>query len=103
MKSTVTGRHVEITTEIRGIITQKLARIERLLHDNAVSIQFVLTRTRGRCGAEVVLHVRGDHMLHGEDEGGGWEQAIGGAIDKVHQQAHTLKSRWETRHRNNAR
>ena len=103
MKSTVTGRHVEITPEIRGIITQKLARLERLLHDNAVSIQFVLTRSRGRCGAEVVLHVRGDHMLHGEDEGGHWEQAIGGALDKVQQQAHTLKSRWETRHRNNAR
>ena len=103
MKSTVTGRHVEITPEIRGIINQKLARLERLLHDNAVSIQFVLTRTRGRCGAEVVLHVRGDHMLHGEEEGDQWEQAIGGAIDKVHQQPHSLKSRWETRHRNNAR
>lgn len=103
MKSTVTGRHVEITPEIRQIIARKLERLERLLHDNAVSIQFVLARGRGRCRAEVVLHVRGDHMLHGEEEDGQWEQTIGGAIDKVHQQAHTLKSRWETRHRNSAR
>ena len=103
MKSAVTGRHVEITLGIRRIIAQKQARLERLLHENAVSIQFVLTQAHRRCCAEVVLHVRGDHVLHGDEEGERWDQAIGGAVDKVHQQAHTLKSRWETRHRQDAR
>lgn len=103
MKNAVTGRHVEITPEIRRIIARKQARLERFLHDNAVSIQFVLTQTHRRCCAEVVLHVRGDHVLHGDDEGERWDQAIGGAVDKVRRQARTLKGRWETRHRQDAR
>ena len=103
MTSTVTSRHVEITPSIRMIITQKLAKIERLLQDSAVSAQVVLSQERHRCRAEMTVHVRGDHMLHGQDEGGQWPQAIGGAVEKVQQQAHTLKTRWEKRRRAVAR
>ena len=103
MTSTVTSRHVEITPAIRLIITQKLAKLERLLQENAVSAQVVLSQERHRCRAEMTVHVRGDHMLHGEDEDGQWPQAIGGAVEKVHQQAYTLKTRWEKRRRVTAR
>ena len=99
MTSTVSSRHVDVTPAIRQIINQKLAKIERLLQDNAVSAQVVLSQQRHRCHAEMTVHVRGDHFLHGEDEGGQWSLAIGGAVDKVQQQAHALKTRWERRRR----
>ena len=99
MESHVTGRHVEITPEVRQLIAQKLAKIERLLNDNAVSVQVVLTQEHQQCCAEVVLHARGDHMLHGEGEGAAWSQAVGNAVEKVNQQAHTLKGKLDKRHR----
>lgn len=99
MKKTVTGRHVEITPAIHEIIDQKLEKLDRLLNDNAISVQVVLSQAHRQCLAEVVLHVRGDHMLHGESEGEQWLPAIGGAVDKVNQQAHTLKGKWDKRHR----
>ena len=103
MKTSVTGRHVEVTPDIRRIIDQKLSKLERLLNDNAVSAQVVLSQSHHQHIAEVVLHVRGDHILHGEDEGAQWSQAIGGAVDKVNQQAHTLKGKWGSRHRPDSR
>ena len=103
MMSTVSSRHVEITPAIRQIIDQKLAKLERLLQENAVSAQVVLSQERHRCRAEMTVHVRGDHFLHAEDEGGQWSLAIGGVVDKVQHQAHVLKTRWERRRRVAAR
>lgn len=103
MMNTVTSRHVDISPAIRLIIDQKLGKLERLLQENAVSAQVVLSQERHRCRAEMTVHVRGDHFLHGEDEGGQWSQAIGGAVDKVQHQAQALKTRWERRRRVAAR
>lgn len=99
MKSIVTGRHVVVTPRLRQIIEQKLAKLDRLLNDKVVSIQVVLAQERRSRSAEVVLHARGDHVLHGLGEGNAWTQAIGGAVDKVAQQAHTLKGKWDKRRR----
>ena len=99
MKTTVTGRHVEITPELRALILRKLEKIKRILNDSAVSAQVILSREHAACTAEVVLHARGDHMLHGEGESSTWARAVGIAVDKVDQQAHTLKGKWETRRR----
>ena len=100
MKTSVTGRHVEVTPDIRRIIDQKLQKLERVLNDSLVSVQIVLSQGhQHKYVAEVVLHARGDHILHGEDEATQWSQAIGGAVEKVTQQAHTLKGKWDNRHR----
>ena len=103
MKSSVTGRHIDVTPALRDVIAQNLAKLERLLNDNAISVQVVLTQAHRRYCAEVVLHVRGDHMLHGDDEGESWSQAIGGAVEKVSQQAYTLRSKWDKRRRSDTR
>jgi len=99
MKTTVTGRHVEIPSELRELIRKKLEPLERRLSDSAVSVQVVLSRPHGDCVAEVVLHARGDHMLHGEGEGPTWVQAVRAAVDKVDHQASTLKGKWQGRRR----
>ena len=98
MTPTVTGRHVEITPAIREMIAQKLAKLERLLQDNIVSLDVVLNKENRRLTAEVLLHARGDHRLHGFEEAESWTQAVAGAVDKVAHQAHTLKGKWD-RHR----
>ena len=46
-----------------------------------------------------MLHARGDHMLHGEGEGATWATALRAAVDKVDQQAHTVKGKWQDRRR----
>ena len=100
MKSRATGRHAEIIPEIRQVISQKLAKLERLLNYNAVSVQVVLMKEHHQCCAEVVLHARGDHMLPGESEGAAWSQAVGNAAEKINQQAHSLKGKWDKHRRN---
>ena len=99
MTSNVSSRHVDITPALREMVDQKLAKLERLLQENALSANVMLSQERHRCRAEMTVHVRGDHFLHGEDEAGQWSLAIGGAVDKVQQQAHALKTRWERRRR----
>ena len=70
------------------------------MHDNAVSAQVVLSqRPRTGCSTELVLHARGDHVLHGEGDGSSWAQALGVAVDKVEHQVQTLKGKWEDRRR----
>lgn len=99
MKTAVTGRHVEISFELRALILKKLEPLERRLSDSAVSVQVVLSRPHRECMVEVVLHARGDHVLHGEGEAPTWAQAIRAAVDKVDQQAYTLKGKWQGRRR----
>lgn len=99
MKTTVTGRHVDVTPDLHRVIRTKLDKVERVLNDSGVSAQVILSDGRHECVTEVVVHARGDHQLRGEGRGRTWSQAIAGAVDKVDQQAHTLKGKWETRRR----
>ena len=99
MKTTVTGRHVEMSSELRALIHKKLEPLERRLSDSAVSVQVVLSRPHRDCMGEVVLHARGDHMLGGEGEGKTRARAICAVADKVDEQAYTLKGKRQGRRR----
>jgi putative sigma-54 modulation protein len=94
MRLELTGRHVTITPGIRRLIEQRLAPMLRLLNDNAVSAQVVLTREKARVNAELTLHARGEHFLHGEASGHDVAGAFSAAADKVERQVRNLKSRW---------
>ena len=69
MRLELTGRHITITPTIRRLIQQRLAPMQRLLNDSAVSAQVVLTKLKSRVQAEVTLHARGEHFLHGAATG----------------------------------
>ena len=97
MKLLVTGRHVTVTDAIRQDIDRKIARLARVLNDSAVSAQCVVARERGRFVAELTVHARGDHMLHGVGKHAVLGTAVGTAVDKVAQQAARLADRWKTR------
>ena len=99
MKLTITGRHLEVTEAARDQIDRKLARLERLLNDSAVSAQCVLWRERGIFVCDLTVHARGDHMLHGLGRNAQLPRAVTLAAEKVGQQAQKLKDRWKTRRR----
>jgi putative sigma-54 modulation protein len=94
MRVDITGRHIEITPGLRQLIDKSLARVERLLNDNAVSATVVLTKEKYRHKTEVVVHAKGDHILSGIGEGNTWPLSVRKAAAKIEHQAQTLKSRW---------
>jgi len=71
----------------------------RPLNDSAVSAQVVVTRDKARYHAEVTLHARGEHFLHGEATGRDAQMALSASIDKVERQVLKLKSKWTERKR----
>ena len=94
MRLELTGRHITVTPTIRRLVEQRLASTLRMLNDHAVSSQVVLTREKSRVHAEVTLHARGEHFLHGEATGRDVDTALSSAVDKVDRQVQRLKSRW---------
>jgi putative sigma-54 modulation protein len=99
MRLDITGRHVEIGSSLRQLIQKRLAKLERLLNDNAVSGQVILTKEKYRHRTEVIVHARGDHTLRGLGEGTAWPISIRDAVTKIEQQAQKLKGKWGDRKR----
>jgi putative sigma-54 modulation protein len=99
MRVVLTGRNIEITPTLRQLIERRLVKLERMLNDSAVSTQVVLSLEKYRHVVEMTVHARGDHMLHGTGSAANWQAATTAALDKIAQQAHKLKDRWEKRKR----
>lgn len=99
MRLEITGRQVDIVAPLRQLITRRLAKLERLLNDNAISGQVILSKEKYRHRTEILIHARGDHMLRGQGEGSGWPIAVRVAAEKIEQQAQTLKGKWRQRKR----
>lgn len=99
MRLELTGRHVDITPALRRLVEGKLGKLERVLRDSAVSAQAVLTREKHRHRADITLHARGEKFLHGVGNTGSWESSVSDAIEKITQQAHKVKGKWQERKR----
>ena len=99
MRLVLTGRHVTITPAVRKAVERSLARIVRMLNDNIVSVQVVITQERSRPHVEMTLHARGEHFLHGAGTGRNLTTALGAAAEKIEHQVQKLKSKWTERKR----
>ena len=99
MRLELTGRHVEITPALRRLVESKLARLERLLNNRAVSAQVVLAEDKIQRVAEVTLHARGERFLHSIARDATFRLSVGAAMDKLAQQARTMKGKFEARRR----
>jgi ribosomal subunit interface protein len=97
MRLELTGRHVDITPGLRRLVEQRLAKLERLLRDSALSAQAVLTREKRQHRADITLHARGEQFLHGFGTAASWSAALTGAIAKLTQQAQKVKGKREER------
>jgi len=99
MRLELTGRHVEITPVLRRLVDKKLARLERMLNDSAVSAAVVLSHERRGRRADVSLHARGEKFLHGVAAAATWDLSMRQAVDKLAQQAQRVKGKWRERKR----
>jgi putative sigma-54 modulation protein len=99
MRLVLTGRHVDITPNLRKLVDRKLAKLDRMFGDAIVSAQVILTREKYRRVAELVVHTRGDHMLHGAADHASWEQSLTGSVEKIVQQGKRVKGKWQERKR----
>ena len=99
MKISITGRHLEVSEAARAQIEKNVGRIDRLLHDSAVSAQCAFWEERGAYVVEITIHARADHMLHAVARSTRLAAAVSLAFDKVGQQAKKLADRWKTRRR----
>ena len=99
MRLELRGHHVSVTPNLRRVVEDKLAKLERLLNGRAVSAQAILTVERHRHVADITVHASGDKLLHGLGDSSNWESSLTQAIAKISRQAHTLKTRQkEKRH-----
>ena len=103
MRFELTSRHLDITPALRRLVNTKLAKLERLLNDSAVSARAVLTREKYRFQADITLHARGEKFLHGVGSSAAWETSVEQAVDKIAQQAATVKGKWQERKRRGAK
>ena len=99
MRLELTARHFTIPASVRKLAEQRLGRVLRPLNNSAVSAQVVVTREKTRFRAEVTLHARGEHFLHGEATGRDAQTALASSIDKVDRQVQKLKGKWTERKR----
>jgi ribosomal subunit interface protein len=103
MRLELTGRHVDIPPMLRRAVEAKLARLTRMLNDNAVSAQIVLVHEKRERRADVTLHARGEKFLHAVGASDSWDTSVSQAIDKITQQAQKIKGKWQERKRRSAR
>lgn len=103
MRLDITGRHVTVTPALRQLITKRLATLERVLNDSAISALVIVTKEKYRHRVEMAIHTRGDHTLSGNAEDTSWPLAIRQASVKIEQQAKKLKGKWDSRKRQTAK
>jgi ribosome hibernation promoting factor len=99
MRLELTGRHVEITPDLRKQVEKRLAKLDRILTGGIVSVQAVLTLEKYRHTSEFTVHTRGDHFLHGLGNTTTWDSSITDAIEKITQQLVKVKGKWQARKR----
>jgi putative sigma-54 modulation protein len=99
MRLLLTGRQVEITPTLRRLVEARLAKLERRFGEGLMSAQVVLSREKNRFVAEVVVHARQDRTLAGVGTTQAWSTALTAAVNKVLQQAETVKGKWQERKR----
>lgn len=102
MQLDITARHMELTAPLRQLITKRLARLDRVLNDAAVSAIVIVTQEKYRRGTEIAVHTRGDHVLRGNGQANTWPLSIRDAVEKIEQQAVKLKGKWDERKRKGA-
>jgi putative sigma-54 modulation protein len=99
MRLELTGRHIDVTPDLREQVEKRLSKLDRLLRGGILSVQAVLTLEKYRHQTEMTVHMRGDHFLHGLGDTNTWDTSITGAIEKIEQQLVRVKGKWQARKR----
>lgn len=99
MRLALTGRNLTITPALRQVVTRRLDKLDRLLHNSILSAQIALQVQKDRVKTDVLVRTRGDHDLSGHGESTTAKASIVDAIAKVEHQATKVKGKWQARKR----
>lgn len=99
MRLELRGHNANVTPGLRRFVEEKLAKLERLLSDRAVSAHAILSVEKRRHIADITLHARGERFLHGLGDSSNWETSLTQAIAKISHQAQKLKTRQKEKRR----
>src|SRR5439155_17911185 len=86
-----TGRKADLTPGLKSFAEDKLARLERILHESP-DAHVVLTREKHRHRAEIVVHAR-IGTLTARADGAEFEECLAAAIDRLLAQARKQHSK----------
>lgn len=93
MNTRITGKHIEISPEIKGFIEKSLERIEKY-ENHILDCVVVVEANEKRYNVEIEIHVK-KHVFTGSDESFDLTTSIDNAINKVKTQ---LKKFEEKKH-----
>lgn len=99
MRLDFTGRNIVVSDALRARVQDKVGKLSKVLVDGIVSAHVILTVEKYRQVAEVTVHARGNHVLHGVEESPEMEQSITQVIEKLETQARRLKGKWREQKR----
>jgi len=94
MRTSITGRHVEITDALKGHIEKKLDKLSSY-GNNIVDVRVVLSVERYRQFAEITVSGRGNSTFHSREATEDMYVSVDKALDKIERQIkrHTSKRR----------
>jgi len=101
MQTNLTGHHIEITSSLRGYVTDKLERLERHF-DQVSDIHVILSVEKLRHKAEATLHFNGE-KVYADDIEEDMYAAIDGLVDKLDRQVKKHKEKITNHHRGSNR
>lgn len=99
MKLTLTGRGIDITPALRQLVVRRLARLQRVMGDSAISAQIVLQPDKFRLLTDATVHMRGDNVLTGVGGATTWPLSVKDALERIELQAQRVKDKWHSRKR----
>ena len=99
MATTITGRHYEVTDEIRSLITRKLDKIVDKLFAGVIEVRVVLQVEKHRNLCEILINGKEHDVKATHESEVSMTDAINAAIDHVKRQAQKNRSTIRDHHR----
>ena len=99
MATSITGRHYEVTDDIRGLITKKLDRIVDKLFSDVIDVRVVLQVEKYRNICEILIVGKEHDVKAVQESQTSMADAINEAIDHVKRQAQKNREKIRDHHR----
>ena len=99
MATSITGRHYEVTKDIRDLITKKLDKIVGKLFDDVIDVRVVLQVEKYRNICEILIVGKEHDVKSVQESQSSMPDAINSAIDHVKRQAQKNREKIRDHHR----
>jgi putative sigma-54 modulation protein len=99
MATTITGRHYEVSDDIRNLITKKLDKIVEKLFNDVIEVRVVLQVQKYRNICEILIHGKEHDVNTVQDSDESMQDAVNLAVDHVKRQAQKNRSTIRDHHR----